>query len=363
MEQTDRALRNMGWHREHQVSRENNLLGTSFKRGNRDADGFWVRIRKVGASLIGLGKIFQVAKLPLMIGGITAAIGVLIQAVCSLAGGLVALMPRIADLAGAIAPLPALITGMGFAMITVKLATSGLSQALGGNEQALARLTPTARRFVETLKLYKPVLDDLRRSAQEGLFAVSTWRCDGCSGACQPSTGCSSATARCSAGLAAGAARRVTTPTFLRDLEAVGQQGLFIVQRMGQGFLNLAEAVLDFAVAARPFTRWLTETLFQWTRWIQAQSQVARDSGRFQTFLERTRRSMIQFGHILRDVWFTFRNIGRAARPLGDDLWDSAEKAVRGWRQWTGATENRLRMIRDFNNDGRGDSRDRWSRR
>ena len=353
LEQTDRALRNMG-RTENVVSRENDRLSTSFKRVNRDADGFWVRIRKVGASLIGLGKIIQVLKLPVMIGGIIAAVGLLVQAVVQLGGGIVALVPKVADLAGAIAPLPALIAGMGFTMLTVKLATSGLSQALGGNQKALERLTPTARRFVDTLKLYKPVLDDLRRSAQEGLFGGLDTALRRLQRGVPTIDRLLSRYSRMLGGLAAGAARRTTTPQFLRNLEAVGNQGAFIVERLGQGFLNLVEAVLDFAVAARPFTRWITETLVHFSRWIQAASLAGRQSGRFQEFLERTRRSMIQFGHILRDTWFLLRNIGRAARPLGDDLWDSAEKAVRGWRQWTGATENRLRMIRDFNAMGEG---------
>ena len=101
-------------------------------------------------------------------------------------------------------------------------------------------------------------------------------------------------------------------------------------------------------MAARPFTRWITQTIEGWTKWALATERARDQSGKTAAFLNRTRVALTNFGHILRDLWFTMRNIGRAARPLGDDLWKSAERAVSGWRRWTSETQNRYRLIRDF---------------
>lgn len=348
-EQTDRVLRQMA-RSEQIVTQHTDRMGTSFRRVNRDADGFWVRIRRIGATLISLTKILGLFKFPAII----AAVGILVQAIGALAGGIIALLPRIADLAGVLAPLPALFTGIGLSIITVKFAFKDFGEALGGNVQALARLTPEARRLVDTLKLYKPVMDDLRASAQRGLFGGVDFAIRRLQRGVPVLDRLIGRYSGMLGGLARQGATRFTTPNFLRDFEQVGDQGANIIDRMGRGVFNLVDAFVSFAVAARPFTRWLTETVLGWTEWAKHSAEAGKQSGRLSAFLSRTQRSMTGFGHILRDVWFTLRNIGRAARPLGDDLWDSSEKAVAGWRRFTGATGNRLRLIQDFNAMGAG---------
>ena len=343
MDDLNRRMRGLSM-AERDVVRDTDRVDTRMKRVRRESDTLGTSIRKLGATLMSLGKIINVLKFP----ALAAGVGYAVQAVGALAGGVVALLPRIADLGGAVAPLPALFTGMGLAMATVKLATGDLSKAYGGNKQALERLTPAARNFLNTLKLYKPVVQDLRTAAQEGLFGGLDFALRRMQRAVPMATRLLGIYSRTLGGLAERGARAFTTPEFLRDFELLARQGAVMIDRMGTGVINLVRAFVAFGVAARPFTRWLLDTVVGWTEWIQGATEAGRASGRIGRYLDRTRQSLTFFGHLLRDTFFILRDIGRAARPLGDDLWESFGKATRAAREWTGSIRGQIEMARGF---------------
>lgn len=327
------------------VTTHTDRMTRAFARNRHESDGLWLSIRKLGATLISLTKILSLLKLP----AIAAGIGLLVQAVGALAGGIVALMPRIADLSGALAAIPALVTGVVGGMVTAKLAFKDFGQALGGNKKALESMTPAAKRLIDTLKLYGPVVAQLRTSAQQGgLFAGIDFAIRRLQRGLPMADRLIRMFSARLGGLAREGATRFTDQGFMRDFEAVASQGGRLLTQMGRALFNVVEALTSLAVAARPFTRWLGDTLLGFTEWGKAASQTARDTGRFQQFLDRTRVSLIQFGHITRDVWFTLRNIGRAARPLGDALWDSAERGTAAWRRYTASVTGQVTLARYF---------------
>jgi len=348
-EQLDRQMRSMQ-RTERNLNVEHERTVTSVRKVNREYDGMWARIRRIGISIASVGKIISLFKFP----AILAGVGLLVQAVGALAGGVVALTPRVADLAGVMAALPGILIGVGLAAVTAKLAFSGLSKAMSGNKEALKNMTPEAKRLIDTLRLYKPVVKELREAAQGGLFAGVDFAIRRLQRGVPMIERLLGRYSRTLGGLATRAARGATTPEFMRQFEELGNQGTFIIERMGTGIGNLVHAVLDLAIAARPFTRWIVQTITGWTQWARGAAEAGRQSGRLQAWLHRTQVALTSFGHITRDVWFTLRNLGRAARPLGDDLWQSAEKATAGWRRFTGSIEGRMKFIGDFAAMGEG---------
>lgn len=305
-------------------------LGRSARSADREWGKFSQTMAKFAIVMTGLGKIMAGLRLPAMI----AAVRMAIPLVAALAGGVAALLPKLTDLAGVAGALPATLTGLGLAMVTVKLATKDLDKALSGNKEALKALTPEARRFVETLKAAQPVVESLRKSAQQGLFP-GLERAIGRLAAAAPAVrNLVRDMGKALGSLADQGSRRVTTPDFLRDLNIIGRQGIYIVTRMGKGLLNLLDAARHFAVAARPFTRWLTDTVYGWTEWVKGAAAAGRESGRLETYFRRTRKTLTEFGSILKSAWIILREIGKAARPLGDDLWGSADKAMKGWARF-----------------------------
>ena len=280
---------------------------------------------------------------------LAAGIGVLVQAVSALGGGLVALIPKLTDTLGVAGAIPAAFLGMGLAAATAKLAFSGLGAALQGTSGAMKKLTPQAREFVNTLKDLRPLGKSLKASAQAGLFPGLT------AGLEQLRTG--APTARRLLGgmgtalgdVAEQGAQRFTTKGFLADLEALGKQGTWMIRRLGDALFNVIDALRNVGMAARPFTTWLTNTIVGWTEGAKAASEMGRKTGDLRHYFDRTRDSLERFGSILSNLWGTMKGIGQAARPLGEDLWRSADRATARWDRFANslAGQNELRNYFD----------------
>jgi hypothetical protein len=293
----------------------------------------------------GLGKVFGLLKLPLIIGGVAQ----LIPLIAALGAGVVSLLPKIGQLAGVLGALPATFAGLGLAMATVKLAFSDIKKAMSGNADALARLTPAARRFTETLKSWKPLVDEFRKSAQGGLFSGLDAALERLKVTAPTINRLLAMMGNTLGRLAQQAAGRFTNQGFLADLLGIGQQGGRIVSRMGRGLMNLVDALRHVAVAARPFTDWLTLTLYRWTRWIDAAAKAGRETGRLREFFAHTRTTLEQFGRIVQNVYFALRDVMRIAAPMGESLWSGIERATRAWRDWQASVQGQVATRRFWN--------------
>jgi hypothetical protein len=327
-----------------EIDRQSRVLDTH----KRKVDSSGTALERFGKKMIlvfgGLGKVFALMKLPLMIGGFAQ----LIPLVAALGAGVVSLLPKIGQLGALLGALPATFAGLGLAMATVKLAFSDISKAMGGNADALARLTPAARRFTETLKSWKPLVDEFRKSAQGGLFKGLDASLERLKTAAPTVNRLLTMMGNTLGKLAQQASARFTSRSFLADFLSIGQQGGRIVSRMGRGLMNLVDALRHVAVAARPFTDWLTLTLYRWTRWIDAAAKAGRETGKLQAFFARARTTLEQFGRIVQNVYFALRDMLRAATPLGETLWGGIERATRAWRDFAESVRGQTATRRFF---------------
>jgi hypothetical protein len=304
----------------------------SLEKHRRKTNETHTALERFGKKMIlvfgGLGKVFGLLKIPALIVGFTS----LVPIIAALGAGVTSLVPKLTNLVGVLGALPATFLGLGLAMGTVKLAFADIGKAMGGNAQALKRLTPEARRFTETLKSWKPLVDQFRRSAQRGLFAGLDASLERLRVAAPMVNRLLSMMGSTLGHLADQASRRFTGAGFLSDFESLGRQGGTIVSRMGKGLINLIDALRHVAMAAQPFTNWLTKTIYGWTKWADGAARAGRESGRMARWFSQTRTTLEQFGRIAHNIWDVLVAIGHAARPLGDDLYKSAVKATDGWK-------------------------------
>ncbi len=107
---------------------------------------------KLGALLGTLGRL----------GGTVAKAG-MIPGLAGMGAGLAAMVPA----AGAAVPL---LIGVALASQTLKLGLSGVSDALGGDADAFAKLTPAARAFVTEVRTLGPAWASVKTGVQESLF-------------------------------------------------------------------------------------------------------------------------------------------------------------------------------------------------
>ena len=327
-----------------EVDKQTNVLGRHERQMKRSESVLERFGRKMILVFGGLSRAFMLLKIPAMITGITA----LVPIVAALGAGLVSLVPKLLDAGGALAALGPAIVGMGLAMGTVKLAFGGLKEAMGGNAEALAKLTPQARRFTETLKSWKPLVEEFRKSAQKGLFGGLDASLNRLKVAAPTVNRLLSMMGERLGKLAELATARFTTRGFLKDFEALGRTGGILVTRMGRAMIFLIDAMRHISIAAQPLTLWLSRVVLGWAKVADESARAGRTSGRLTAYFERTRASLTTLGHILRDVWSMLRSIGQAARPLGDDLYGSIEKATHGWAVFLRGAGGQMGMRRFF---------------
>lgn len=312
-------------------------LRQTLRDSGDESDRLSTKLGRVGISLASIGKIFSALKLPMMVTGMVA----LVQGVTALAGGAAALLPKLTDLVGVAGVLPATITGIGIAALSAKLAFNGLGAAMKGTKGAMNKLTPEAREFVRVLKELKPVGKQLQSSAQRGLFPGLTSALGNVQKGVPTAEGLLEKGGQTLGGIANRASESFTSQGFLKDLKSVGNQGLEVVNRMGSGLINLVEALRAVAVAAEPFTTWLSKTVLGWTNWIQGAAEAGRATGALQSYFDRTRKALEQFGTILHNLWDIFKSVGQASRPLGEELWKNAEVATTKWAEFADSLKGR----------------------
>jgi hypothetical protein len=333
MEQAERQMRNVG--REAQVMERNvSRSGTAMRRTRGETRDLATALTKLGGVFAGL----RALRIPALIIGIASVIKPLVAIVGALGGGITALLPKLTDLGGVAGALPATFAGLGLAMGTAKLAFSDLGKAMSGNKKAMERLTPEARSFLRTLKQYKPVVDDLRKTAQKGLFPGLEYSVRRLQRAVPVIRNLIGRMSREMGRQAGDWANFLTTPGRLRDFNTIGEQGIRVFRRISEGARNLSAALIDIAVAARPFTEWLTKRLLAGTRAFRDFIHQGRESGRLTQFFDRTRDAVERFWSIAKNLFGVLRGIGKAARPLGEDLWRSFDRITRGWNRWVNST-------------------------
>jgi hypothetical protein len=134
--------------------------------------------------------------------------------------------------------------------------------------QALKNLSPPAQHFVKHLVSMHAQFKALRAQAGQELFPGLDRALSSLSRAMPMLGRLTERTGGVLGRNAAAAAGRFTTQNRQNDIEAMGRSGDKILNRLLRGASNLTAGLLDFMVAARPFTDWLTHTIYMGTEWV-----------------------------------------------------------------------------------------------
>jgi hypothetical protein len=297
-------------------------------------------LERLGGTMLGMRTILMGALIP--------AIGLATQGLSALGGGLVALIPRLSQISGLAPAAGTAIVGIGLAAITAKLAFNDLGKAMAGNAKAQKALTPEAKSFIQTLKQYKPVMQDLRQSAQRGLFPGLETAIRRLNAAVPVTQQLLTGMGRRLGSLAAGAAGQFTGRRFLRDFQMIGDQGMHVVTQLGRGLLNLVQVVRNFMVAGLPFTHWLTDTIYGFTAWAKQASVVGRETGSLTQRFQRTQQALTVLGHVTRNIFQLMHGVMQAATDTSGSLWDSIDRVTKRWADWANSTRGQGDMRRYF---------------
>jgi hypothetical protein len=344
LDQTARETRTLG--QEAKTTKgEVRSLGGEMKETRRHARGLGDELRTVGNTLRAVGTITRAMRWPAMIAGV----GGLTQAVAGLAGGIATLIPGLIQAGGAAIGLVPIYGGLAGALGTTMLAFQGVSEAMGGNKEALKRLTPEARAFVETLKDAQKEMRGVQRVAQRELFP-SLER--SLSMLMRQRTAIREMVRQQAAdtgNLAVFATRRVTEPGFMRELVALSDQSARAFGDVARGGVLFAQALVHVTRAAAPFTDWIGKTVFHLGQMAEKQAYVRSQTGELTAMFDRSRVRLEQFGRIAQDVFGAVTATMRGATGTGDDFWKQIERGADRWERWANSFRGQNEMRRFFN--------------
>lgn len=337
------------------ASRALGVFAGNVRKSNKETGGFVTAMQKLRDVAGGVMALITGMKWSVL----STGIGLAVQAVGALGGGIVALLPRLGDLMGVIAAGPAAFGAFAQSIGTVMLAlkpamaaiSAGFKQASKSTDPfqaAMEKLSPQAQRFVKEVIAMRPAFQKLQNAAGIKLFPQLSASLKDLGKLFPTIQRNLTQTGGVVGKSLRGIAGDLSSPERIKDLNLVMQSQTRIAGSAGNGLRNMASALMDLMVAARPFTEWLFRTVEGWTKVAAASAKAGRETGGIASYLDKTRSSLELFGSILKNVWQSFTAIMEAARPLGDRLWEGADKATRGWAKFLRSAEGATKARQYF---------------
>jgi phage-related protein len=315
-EETKRAVKDVSATAE----RENKKFEASSQRVTKQVDLMNVAVGNSAHQTKLFANVAGLIKWP----AIHAGAGLAAQGVGAVGAAAVGTVSALAPLSGALAAYPALGAAVAQGLGVAKLGLSGLSEAISGDEKALAKLGPAGREFVESFNAsVKPLKQTLTELAQGELLPGIT---RGIKAAFSPdNVGAVKAivgdTAKALGGLAAQLGQELGDPQWARDLEVVGKNNVRWMNELGGVLIHdVLPAVRDLVVAAQPFVDWLVKSAAGMASFVGHAISAGRETGALAGFLDKTRETMSLLGGILGGLGRTFLEVGKAAYPLGHSI-------------------------------------------
>jgi hypothetical protein len=306
-----------------------------------------ISLMKWPAMITGAGLAAQ--GLTVLAGGAAALTGSLSSA----AGGAVAMVGALGPLVGLGTQLGAVYGALGQTMLALKLSGfKDLTDAMGGNEEAMKRLTGEGRKFADFLKGLKPQFDNLKRGLQEQLFAgfqagiKNAMQNFGAFRKAMVDTGATIGQ------LAEKAGKLLGSEGFGSRFAKITATNNIVLRRMGGALLDVVDGLSHMLVAAKPLTMWSSRLFQTWGRGVKEWGKTGKETGRLNTFFKHTQQItstlLGTFGHL----YVALKNIGSIGRSTGLGLFRSMERGTKAMRAWTESGEG-VRTLRNYFDNAR----------
>lgn len=197
---------------------------------------------------------------------------------------------------------------------------------------ALNKLSPSARAFVEHMTGLKGEFDTMRKTVMESIFKPFVDDL-GLIDKMMPNVTRWLSEAGEEVGLFAEKALKMASgPKWTADFDLLSKSNKTVLRNIGDAILYIMDALINIAVAARPFTEWLSGAFAQGMKNFDEWTLKKRNDGGILEFLMKTKERM-------QDTWYIIKNVGLAlwgffsgSQGLMDWMIDGLKKISDGWR-------------------------------
>lgn len=219
----------------------------------------------------------------------------------------------------------------------VTLGLQGMEDALGGDADAMAKLTREQQRFVQGLDAMRPLLDRVRASAARGLLpglgrgigAANTRANRRLANQLAEGTG------RAIGNIGQRAGNMLGSPEWTRDIRTVGQANIRIIDALGGAGLHLADAFRHVVVEATPLAEWLARAAERGAALTEAWVANQRATGGLSRFFRRARTDLALLGRSLGNIAGGVINLFGAHDVDGRRTLANFERLTQRFEDWT----------------------------
>lgn len=211
-------------------------------------------------------------------------------------------------------------------------AASALSTATDEYNEALAKLSPSARSVVLALIGMQDQWNDMKRDIQENFFSQFANDMDKVPRIIQTIGNFLRPAARAMGEFVSALITLLASPEWTRDLATIGEQNADVIGNLGEGFLSLITFFKDLIIAAAPFTDWLTGAFADGLDNLSQLLDTDPEKQGLAAWLEIVRGRLEKWWGIVKNVGSTLFNYGAAASGFGDWLSDGFLEMTDRWK-------------------------------
>jgi hypothetical protein len=201
--------------------------------------------------------------------------------------------------------------------------------------QKMAALPPAAQTFAKFLYGLKPKLDTLRQTAAKGLLPGVERGITKALPLFPKLNKATGETAVTMAHLTERAGQMVGSKGFGHDFESITKSNTKVIGSLGGAGLSMADALRQVMVVAEPLVEWMATSVKVGAEQIDTLTKQGRASGTLAHFFGETRDVMEKVFTIGSNVAHAFWDIGKAAKPLGDEILVSFVHSSESLAKWT----------------------------
>jgi len=210
---------------------------------------------------------------------------------------------------------------------------SAAATAINEYNEALAKLSPSARAVVLALIGLRDQWGEMRKDLQETFFSRIVGDMDKLPQIIKNIGNFLRPAVAAMGDLASAFIVMFASPEWTADLATIGEQNGSVVENLGTALLFLTTALKDIVIAAGPFTDWMTGGFAKGAKNFSDFIADARETGSLANWLEKVEGRLVKWWDILKNVGATLFNYSAAASEFGDWLSDGLLETTENWRK------------------------------
>lgn len=223
--------------------------------------------------------------------------------------------------------------------------------AVNEYNEALAKLSPSARKFVLAIIAMKGQWEDFQRDMQETFFSQFADDLDRLPRLLKTLGNFLRPAAKAMGQFVDKFMELLDSPEWASDLTTIGEQNGSVITNLGDGFLALATALKDVIIAAGPFTEWMTNGFARGAENFRDFIADARETGSLAEWLDKVKGRMEKWWTVIKNIGATLFNYSAAAEGFGNWVLEGLVEITDAWREASEAARDEDSPFRQYLED------------